>query len=59
MNIVTAIDSFRGSLTSLQAGNAAAEGIRRVYPDAEYPGAGAALTLIFPYYGLFAALRTR
>ena len=35
MNIVIAIDSFKGSLTSLQAGNAAAEGIRRVYPDAD------------------------
>lgn len=35
MKIVTAIDSFKGSLTSIEAGNAAAEGIRRVYPDAE------------------------
>ena len=35
MNIVIAIDSFKGSLTSLQAGNAAADGIRRVYPDAD------------------------
>ena len=34
MNIVIAIDSFKGSLTSLQAGNAAAEGIKRVYPEA-------------------------
>ena len=34
MNIVIAIDSFKGSLTSLQAGNAAAEGIKRVFPDA-------------------------
>ncbi len=34
MNIFIAIDSFKGSLTSLQAGNAAAEGIRRVFPDA-------------------------
>lgn len=33
MKIVVAIDSFKGSLTSLQAGNAAAEGIARVYPD--------------------------
>lgn len=33
MKIVIAIDSFKGSLTSLQAGNAAAEGIARVYPD--------------------------
>jgi len=35
MKIVVAIDSFKGSLTSLQAGNAAAEGISRVYPDAQ------------------------
>ena len=34
MKIVIAIDSFKGSLTSLQAGNAAKEGIARVYPDA-------------------------
>lgn len=34
MKIVVAIDSFKGSLTSLQAGNAAAEGIARVYPEA-------------------------
>ena len=34
MNVVIAIDSFKGSLTSLQAGNAAAEGIKRVFPDA-------------------------
>ncbi len=35
MKIVIAIDSFKGSLTSMQAGNAAAEGIKRVCPDAE------------------------
>ncbi len=35
MKIVIAIDSFKGSLTSMEAGNAAAEGILRVYPDAE------------------------
>ena len=34
MRIVIAVDSFKGSLTSLEAGQAAAEGIRRVYPDA-------------------------
>ena len=32
---VAAIDSFKGSLSSVEAGNAAAEGIRRVFPDAE------------------------
>ncbi len=35
MKIVIAIDSFKGSLSSLQAGEAAAEGIKRVYPNAE------------------------
>ena len=35
MKAVIAIDSLKGSLTSLQAGSAAAEGIRRVYPDAQ------------------------
>ncbi|MBQ8509156.1 MAG: glycerate kinase [Clostridia bacterium] len=34
MNILIAIDSFKGSMTSLEAGEAAAEGIRRVIPDA-------------------------
>ncbi len=34
MNIFIAIDSFKGSLSSLQAGNAAADGIRRVFPAA-------------------------
>ena len=35
MKIVIAIDSFKGSLSSLQAGSAAAEGISRVYPQAQ------------------------
>lgn len=35
MRIVIAIDSFKGSMTSLEAGQAAAEGVRRVYPDAQ------------------------
>lgn len=35
MKIVISIDSFKGSLSSMQAGNAAKEGILRVYPDAE------------------------
>ena len=35
MKIAIAIDSFKGSLSSMEAGNAAAEGIRRVLPDAE------------------------
>ena len=34
MNILIAIDSFKGSLTSLGAGQAAARGVLRVYPDA-------------------------
>lgn len=35
MKITAAFDSFKGSISSVQAGNAAAEGIRRVFPDAE------------------------
>ena len=35
MKIVIAIDSFKGCLTSKEANEAAAEGIRSAYPDAE------------------------
>lgn len=35
MNILIAIDSFKGSLTSVEAGEAAAAGIRAASPDAE------------------------
>ena len=35
MRVVIAIDSFKGSLTSMEAGYAAKEGILRVYPQAE------------------------
>lgn len=35
MNVVIASDSFKGSMTSIEAGSGAAEGIRRVYPDAQ------------------------
>lgn len=35
MKIVIAIDSFKGSISSIQAGNAAAEGVRHVLPKAE------------------------
>lgn len=34
MKVVIAIDSFKGSLTSLEAGHAIEEGIRRAMPDA-------------------------
>lgn len=34
MRVVVAIDSFKGSLTTLQAGNAAARGIKRVFDSA-------------------------
>ena len=34
MKIAIAIDSFKGSLSSVEAGNAAATGVRRVFPDA-------------------------
>lgn len=35
MKVVVAIDSFKGSMTSLQAGNAIQRGVQRVYPEAE------------------------
>lgn len=35
MKIVLAIDSFKGSISGTEAGNAAALGIKDVYPDAE------------------------
>lgn len=35
MKITIAIDSFKGSLTTFEAGNAAAKGIRRAMPNAE------------------------
>ena len=35
MKVVIAIDSFKGSLCTVQAGNAVADGIRRVFQDAE------------------------
>ena len=40
MKITIAIDSFKGSLSSVEAGRAASEGIKRVFPEAE--------TRIFP-----------
>ena len=38
MKIVTVIDSFKGSLSSMEAGRAATEGIRRVDPQADFGG---------------------
>lgn len=35
MNVVIAIDSFKGSLSSIEAGNAVKEGILRVYKNAD------------------------
>ena len=35
MKVTVAIDSLKGSLSSVEAGQAAAEGVKRVYPDAE------------------------
>ena len=34
MKVTVAIDSFKGSMSSMEAGNAIAEGVRRVYPEA-------------------------
>ena len=36
MKIVVCTDSFKGSLTSAQAGNLMIKGLRRVFPEAEY-----------------------
>lgn len=35
MKVVAAIDSFKGSMTSMEAGRAAREGILAAHPDAE------------------------
>ena len=35
MKVTIAIDSFKGSLSSVEAGRAAAAGVRRVFPEAE------------------------
>ena len=35
MKVAIAIDSFKGSIGSVDAGNAAADGVRRVFPSAE------------------------
>lgn len=35
MKAVIAIDSFKGSMTSMEAGESAAKGIKRVYPEAK------------------------
>ena len=35
MKVLIALDSFKGSLSSEMAGNAAKEGVLRVFPDAE------------------------
>ncbi len=35
MNVVIAIDSFKGSLTSVEAGKSAADGIKKVHQDAK------------------------
>ena len=35
MNILISIDSFKGSMTSMQAGKAAKKGILKAVPDAD------------------------
>ena len=59
MKIVTAIDSFKGSLSSVQAGNAVAEGIKRVDGRADITvlpiadgGEGTLDALIFAHDGI-------
>ncbi|MDR0886344.1 MAG: glycerate kinase, partial [Clostridiales Family XIII bacterium] len=35
MKVLIAIDSFKGSMSTLDAGNAAKQGVLRVVPDAD------------------------
>lgn len=35
MNVMVLIDSFKGSMSSMEAGNAAKEGIKKAHPDAD------------------------
>ena len=35
MKVILAIDSFKGCLTSKEANQAAAEGVKKAWPDAE------------------------
>ena len=58
MKITIAIDSLKGSLTSLEAGRGAEEGIKRVFPDAEIKvlpiadgGEGTAEALVYSMNG--------
>ena len=60
MKIIIAIASFKGSLTTMEAGNAAAMGIRRVYPDAKIQicpiadgGEGTTAALVSGLYGTY------
>ena len=57
MKVVVAMDSFKGSLTSLEAGNAVKRGILRSHPDAEVTvipladGGEGTIDSIAPYIG--------
>lgn len=60
MNIVIAIDSFKGSVNSIDAGNAIAKGIYKVFPDSEIVvrpladgGEGTVDTLVYGMNGKF------
>ena len=59
MNIIIAMDSFKGSINSIEAGNAVSEGIKRVYKDADVTinpladgGEGTVKTLIYGMDGV-------
>lgn len=63
MKVTIAIDSLKGSLTSIEAGEAAAAGIRKVYPDAKIQvcpladgGEGTAEALVFGMGGSWQTL---
>ncbi len=60
MNILICIDAFKGSLSSLEAGNACAVGIRRVFPEANFiirpladGGEGTTETLVSGLHGKY------
>lgn len=63
MKVTIAIDSLKGSLSSIEAGEAAAAGIRKVYPDAKIQvcpladgGEGTAEALVFGMGGSWQTL---
>jgi len=66
MKVVIAIDSLKGSLTSIEAGNAVRQGILKAIPDAEIivkpladGGEGTTEALVEGYCGEFASIKAK